>query len=527
MKLSDHDLTQLNTSYLDTLPEDNLRSLSKKLLEDLKEARERLNRTPETSSVPPSSREPWKSVDAKETPRTTEVIVVDEHTVEPGLPGTAETQDSPTPPEAVNSEIIPTTKKRGKPGRCKGSQGYSRELTLEVTRIQHHYPADCTGCCQTFKADTVFRTWTGHYELEINVGHASQPGIVFEHILHRYYEADCSCGHGTRAEPGRCTDEPEWSVALTEWHLCGPNLVGLIVCMALQLRVSRRKIKEFLKDWLHIDLSTSTINQCVHEAGRAISPVVTEQLIPELLASDLLHIDETAWKEAGKLVWLWAFVSTYTVVYQIGKRHRLVVQHLLGNLFKGFIMTDGFSVYRIFPKRLRCWAHLIRKARALHQSLDVDAQAFGGNLLLVLTLLMRNIYQLREDPGDAEVLRERNQQLLELLRKLCEIHQTSEREDCRKLAHEFLNDWEAIVRVVETPTHPLTNNTAERSLRHWVILRKVTFGSRHEQGSRVVALLASVIGSARLRQVNPWSFIAQAVANRRRNLAVPLLPMLA
>ena len=83
------------------------------------------------------------------------------------------------------------------------------------------------------------------------------------------------------------------------------------------------------------------------------------------------------------------------------------------------------------------------------------------------------------------------------------------------------------MRVVESPSHPLTNNTAERSLRHWVILRKVTFGSRHEQGSRVVALLASVIGSARLRQVNPWSFIAQAVANRRKNLAVPVLTMLA
>jgi hypothetical protein len=37
------------------------------------------------------------------------------------------------------------------------------------------------------------------------------------------------------------------------------------------------------------------------------------------------------------------------------------------------------------------------------------------------------------------------------------------RPSCCKLAHEFLNDWEAIMRVVETPTHPLTNNTAERS----------------------------------------------------------------
>ncbi|MGD7037420.1 IS66 family transposase, partial [Alkalicoccus sp. WONF2802] len=88
------------------------------------------------------------------------------------------------------------------------------------------------------------------------------------------------------------------------------------------------------------------------------------------------------------------------------------------------------------------------------------------------------------------------------------------------------NDWEAIVRVVETPAHPLTNNVAERSLRHWVLLRKITFGSRTAQGSRVVALLASVIDTARLRDLNPWEFIAQTLAERRKNLPVPRLPIL-
>ena len=81
--------------------------------------------------------------------------MLDRCLVEPGERGTTQTQDSPTPPntpETANSETIPTTKKRGKPGLRTGSQGYSRELTLEVTRIQPHYPAECTGCCQTFKA---------------------------------------------------------------------------------------------------------------------------------------------------------------------------------------------------------------------------------------------------------------------------------------------------------------------------------------------------------------------------------------
>jgi hypothetical protein len=43
MQLSDHSLRQIDEAYLERLGEDSLRSLSSKLLLDLKEARERLN----------------------------------------------------------------------------------------------------------------------------------------------------------------------------------------------------------------------------------------------------------------------------------------------------------------------------------------------------------------------------------------------------------------------------------------------------------------------------------------------------
>ena len=43
MHFSDHDIMQLDDDYLHGLPVDPLRSLSKKLLADLKEAHDRLN----------------------------------------------------------------------------------------------------------------------------------------------------------------------------------------------------------------------------------------------------------------------------------------------------------------------------------------------------------------------------------------------------------------------------------------------------------------------------------------------------
>ena len=60
MHLSEHSLRQLDEAYLDALDETALRVLSAKLLDDLKDARDRLNRGPENSSRPPSSRAPWE-----------------------------------------------------------------------------------------------------------------------------------------------------------------------------------------------------------------------------------------------------------------------------------------------------------------------------------------------------------------------------------------------------------------------------------------------------------------------------------
>ena len=61
------------------------------------------------------------------------------------------------------------------------------------------------------------------------------------------------------------------------------------------------------------------------------------------------------------------------------------------------------------------------------------------------------------------------------------------------LAREFLLDWDVIVRQLAEPHLPLTNNDAERTLRHWVIARHLSHGTRTPSGSRAFSVLASVI----------------------------------
>lgn len=519
MRLTDHDLRQLDEARLEGLPGTALRELSKRLLADLKEARERLNQTPDNSSRPPSTRAPW---DRGQTPAP-----------EQDGEDTPDAQASASPTEADGAETAtsgarqaataapPKPKKR--PGRRPGTPGASRTQVLRIDAERAHAPTACA-CCGAVLDGVEARAHTARYELELELPSTGHAGLMVCQTKHLYLEALCACGHRTRALPGRCPSEPGWSVELTEWHLVGPRLASFIAALSLRLGGSYRRIQEFLHDWLGLSLSTAVISQCRHELGRALEPVVEEALREALNEAELVHVDETGWPQHDQALWLWVFVSATTVLYLIGRRTRGVLQSILGETPTQWIMSDGYSVYRAYGQRLRCWAHILRKARGLAESLDTQAQGFGCQVLNTFEALMQAVYAARAAPT-ASNLRAQQQAQLELLWQACvRIATGAYPETARALAHELLNDWDSFWVVLEHPHLPLTNNEAERALRHWVILRRISHGTRTDQGSRAFAVLASVIDTCRKRGVSPWPYLAEALRLRRQGLPAPALP---
>jgi len=72
----------------------------------------------------------------------------------------------------------------------------------------------------------------------------------------------------------------------------------------------------------------------------------------------------------------------------------------------------------------------------------------------------------------------------------------------RCVVREFLYDWNVILHPVAELHLPLSNNAAEQALRHWVIARTISHGTRSEAGSRAFALLASVNETCRRRKAS-------------------------
>ena len=185
-------------------------------------------------------------------------------------------------------------------------------------------------------------------------------------------------------------------------------------------------------------------------------------------------------------------------------------------------MSDGYAVYRQFLKRCRCWAHLLHKAQGLVECLDPQAQRFGRQTLELLDILIAAIRSARDGPPDVN-LPDFYRDLLQDYGLKCEQISRCAHKKAQALAVEMLNDWDAIFQVLDHPHLPLTNNEAERALRHWVILRKISYDTRTEAGSRVFAILASVIETCRKHQHSPWRYLQAVIANRRAGL--PALPL--
>lgn len=525
MHLNPNDLRQLDAERIRQLRErdpDALAQLSERLLDDLKELHERLNQTSRNSSRPPSSRPPWESNGggANDLAIAPDTGATDE-AEEPQDP-----DEETAPKENPRSSRKPPKNTQRRPGKQKGTPGTARTQAIPVTDAAHHHPGACACCGHALPQNTA-RAYTAFGVLNVELGGEGNIGLGVTYTWHTYYETPCSCGHITRAEPYRAPpDEEDWKgVALTEWRLIGPSLAGLLVWLRMRMRLSARLTQEFLYELLGVELSVGAIHQSLLESARAADPV-QERILKELIEheSQLLHGDETSHPQAGEPLWLWTLVGLYAVIFAIGPRSKIMFERFLGSLYTGWLMSDGYRVYRDYPKRLRCWAHLLRKAQGLADSLSTWPVYYGREVLRLLKALQAVVYAARETAAVPASVRSRCQGELDALYSLCERMKGSSHKKTRELAVEFLNDWDAIFRVLDHPHLPLTNNEAERALRPWVILRRITYGTRTPQGSRALSVFASVIETCRKRGASPLRYLQELIAAGRSGAEIPPLP---
>jgi transposase len=453
-----------------------------------------------TSSRPPSSDNPYRREERGK------LVAAD-------ADGAAADSSDTAPEKAGKPDKNRTGKSAGKQ---LGAKGHWRCQPIVVSGEVAHAPMVCATCGAALGCHLKRRCVSAHNSLELARG---EMALQVTATRHSYFAVRCSCGHETLAHPSvgpRSEIEGrKRNLRMSERCLVGPMLATFIAALSLRCRLSRRKIQEFLHDWLALELSAATIERCVHEFGLASEPVV-ERLIEDVQAAPIVHLDETPWYQRGVLLWMWVAVTATTIVYRIGSRRKEELTALIGEAFLGWLVTDGYGAYRDHPRRQRCLAHLIRKALALAEGHYGAGSGFGRDLVRDLRRLIERVH----DGADADAL----ERLTTRIKWNCQCNRHEIEKKVRDLAGEILNDWGAVIAFVSDPNLPPTNNDAERALRHPVIARRISFGTRTGEGSRFYAAGLSVIDTCRRRGVEPWAYACSLIAAARANVTLPIIP---
>lgn len=546
MKLTGDDLKQITDGSLDRLPAAQLLLFSKRLLAYSKELMDRLHQNPNNSSRPPSSVAPWesknnsnqinKNVNVDSVPDSEDSAADSDDYPNDDKDNTADKEEIVSEKKnhtevdntaVLNAQKSPEIKRSA--GKQEGAPGFGRTQELPLTNVISHYVSCCVLCAaeQLISAQIA---WTAFYSIDIAPPILGQAGIVITYTKHIFYETNCACGHHNKTTPHVVLPDAQWpNTDLSEWRLVGPRFAAMIVLLSKRYRNSRRLIREFLFEFFGIELSVGTIDKTIREAGRCVAPLEA-QLIQELEKSALVYVDETSWKESGNLLWLWVFATTTVVLFAIGKRNRTILFNLLlRGTFNGILMSDGWFVYRDYNNRLRCWAHLIRKARGLSESHDSKIADVGIKMLTLILKFQDAIYEARDKISQHLYSLSLAIQLadeIEELKALCIAYKNSEHDKLKAFSRELLHDWDVILRQLHDPLLPLTNNEAERMLRHWVIDRRLSHGTRTHEGTHTFSLLASVIETCRIRGAPIWNYLTSVIAAARVGSQLPALPVM-
>ena len=413
---------------------------------------------------------------------------------------------------STNTDLSPSTdkgrqKKQPEPNTAKSKQhnradvrkkrakGAGRTQVLKTTNEEAIKPDACTNCHTPFLA-TALTCYTAFYEIElVKLNDEDYYRVV--QTKYSLYDGHCpTCNTTTRATIAAYSIESDHKT-ISRQGIIGPTLAAEIIAFHKENGTFTRKIRKTIERLYRIKLSVGAIIEAINNGGLCCEPTVETYRV-ETTQADLANMDETTWQSAGKRLWLWVVVTHNACIFTMGRRTKEMAQEFLSSGFVGWLMSDGYRAYRHYKKRFRCWAHLTRKAQGCADSASPDVSAFGAALLALLGLCKDGIYEAKANDSTVSLLPDFAQELA-YIKAICDAHQDSLHDKAKALAREFLNDWDAIFRILEYPHYPLTNNEAERALRHWVIVRKVVQGTQSDDGQRATCAIASMIAIGKRR----------------------------
>jgi transposase len=353
--------------------------------------------------------------------------------------------------------------------------------------------------------------------------------------------------------------QPPAPFHVTPRGFAGPNLLAMILFEKFaQHQPLNRQSERYRREG--VDLSVSTLADQVGACTAALAPL--QALIEaHVLSAERLHGDDTTVPILAKGKTITGHIWTYVrddrpfggpappaALYYASRdrRHEHPDRHLAG--FAGILQADAYSGYNGLydPSRPQgpitpalCWSHARRQ---FFELADIAANARRGKKAAAISPIaleaVKRIDALFEIERGINGLsaeerqRVRQEQSAPLVADL----ETWLREERSRLSRSsavakpvdyMLKRWERFTGFLDDGRICLTNNAAERALRGFALGRKSWLFAGSERGAERAAVMATLIQTAKLNDVDPQAWLSDVlarIANHPLNELDALLP---
>jgi transposase len=394
------------------------------------------------------------------------------------------------------------------PGKKRGGQpGHPRRQRLLVPPEQVRQtipckPTACRRCGQPL---------TGNDPNPLRHQVAELPAVVPDVVEYQLHRLSCPCCHTST-----CGAVPPF----VKGHF-GPRLEATLALLAGRYRLGLRPVVDLAADMWGLDISAGMVSKLRGRTAEALElPWVQVALY---VRGQNVNIDETPWREGKTRAYLWAVVTPKACLFRIAQgRTARVAQQMLGARYAGVATCDRLKSYWWIERLQWCWAHLRPDFQAMIDR-GQPGQAIGERLLGQSNTLFQLWHQLRAGKLSRARFQEAMKPVREAVRLALQAGLKCRSGPTAGTCKELLSHERWLWTFIDVVGVEPTNNEAERTERHGVLLRKTSGGTDSPQGSRFVERVLTVVDTCRRQGKKVLDYLSRCIESWRHDRDPPCL----
>lgn len=297
----------------------------------------------------------------------------------------------------------------------------------------------------------------------------------------------------------------KYKAKLDNYQLLDKNAKSIISALSGFFNNSKRDVQSILKQICNLDISLGLISNTENRIAMKLEEKYNE-LLDKLEESDYLHLDETSANNKGNRHWCWVAANKAITVFRLANsRGQKALKSFLPE-YEGKVISDRYAAYNMFDSNRRqiCLAHLRRDFKRFAYSQNRSLAKIGSDLLYITDTIFR-LYNLHKankiDQHRYLVIMQKVKNTMQYY--LQDVANTDYLQ-AQRVANNILKSFNMIWLFLYDSQIELTNNFAERQIKHFVKYRKNSFFTWSSRGDRFLERIKSFYATTKLQNCDPF-----------------------